>query len=129
MSFIQKIQIALAKRHAQRVSFKSELNQIYHSNDVPKNKITISSSKLFLGFVLVDFLAIQIFSMWYMYTYPEYSDFGSFIGIAVGIIGQVGVILGYFKKSSVENTVGGIVYDAAMQQLNNNASDDEDCVG
>ena len=129
MSILSQIQLSFAKRHAQRVSYRKQLSQIYHSNDEPKNKTLISSSKLFLGFVLVDFLVIQIFSMWYMYTYPEYSDFGSFIGIAVGIIGQVGVILGYFKKSSVENTVGGIVYDTAMQQLNNNASDDEDCVG
>ena len=112
-----------AEQHAKLVKQRQELKELYHSNDLEKKKP--SSSKLFLGFVLGDFLLIQFFCMYFMYAYPEYSDLGSFIGIAVAIIGQVGVILGYFKKSTAENTVGGIVYETTIQ----NQTADEDAVG
>lgn len=114
----------IAEHHAETMRCLKEIKNIYHSNDSDKKKI--SSSKLFLGFVLGDFLLIQFFCMYFMYAYPEYSDLGSFIGIAVAIVGQVGVVLGYFKKSTAENTVGGIVYDSAIQQTD---SDTNESVG
>lgn len=109
-----EFKLKLAYRHSESVRKRREIIALYHSND--KDKKHISSSKLFLGFALGDFLIVQFFCMWFMYAYPEYSDLGSLIGIAVAILGQVGVVLGYFKKSTAENTVGGIVYDSAMQQ-------------
>ncbi len=117
---IYRFKLWRAKSHAQNVKQRQKLSSIYHSNDIDKKKI--SSSKLFLGFILGDFLLIQIFCMFFMFKYPEYSDIGSFIGIAIAVLGQVGAVLGYFKKSTTENTVGGIIYETAIQQMNTDES-------
>ena len=118
LSFLFKQELKLAQFHADRMKMKQELASIRHANDPEKKKI--ANSKIVLWFVLGDFLCVQLFCMWFMKTYPEYGDLGAFIALA--ILGQVGTILGYYKKSSTENTVGGIVYDSAMIQLN--SSDD-----
>lgn len=44
----------------------------------------------------------------------------STLGILVtDIAGQIIVYLGYLKKSTAENSSGGIVYETTMAQLNN----------
>lgn len=119
-------QLRKAQEHANKMRIKREIESIYHAYDKPKKKI--SSGKIFLGLVLGDFLLIQLFCMWFMYKYPEYGDLGALIGIAIAILGQLGALIGYFKKSTAENTVGGIVYDSALQR-NNDDSFDEEAVG
>ena len=114
LSFIYKIRFWLAINHARKIKLKLKLAEIRHANDPVKKPI--SSSKLLLWFIMVDFLTIQVFCMWFMVKYPDYADIGSLIGIALAIIGQVGALLGYYKKSTAENTSGGIVHDAALQQ-------------
>lgn len=116
-----------ARKHAEKVRFKQEIKAIYHQYDMPKKKKT--SSKVFLGLILGDFLMIEIFCMWFMATYPEYGDIGAFIGIAVAMIGQVGAVIGYFRKSTAENTVGGIVYDSAMKEYDSITADNSQAVG
>ncbi len=113
--FINNLQ--RAKKHASSVKRKQEILKVYHSNDEPKKKIP--TSKIVLGFSMIDFYVIQTFCMWYMVKYPEYSDFSSLIGIAAAILGQLGAIISYYRKSTAENTSGGIVYDSVLQQTNN----------
>lgn len=108
------VKLSRAEQHAEAVRRKNEIKQVFHSNDIPKKKIP--TSKIGLGFVIMDFLAIQVFCMWYMVAYPENSDLGAFIGIAIAILGQVRALVSYNKKSTAENSVGGIVYESTLHQ-------------
>lgn len=113
------VQMKKARRHAEKVKQRQELSALYHANDKKREKIP--TSKLALGFAMIDFVVIQAFCMWYMYAYPEYGDLGAFIGIAVAILGQVGALISYYKKSTAENSEGGIVFETTMNQINDDS--------
>ncbi len=115
-----RLRLKRAQLHAELIKQRQEISSIYHSNDKPKDKIAFG--KLLLSFVLIDFALIELFCMFFMVKYPEYSDMGSFIGIAIAIIGQVRALVSYNKKATAENTVGGIVYDSVI-------NDNEESVG
>ncbi len=45
-------------------------------------------------------------------------DFTPLVGLISAIAGQVVIVLGYFVKSSKENSAGGITYQAMMNEFN-----------
>lgn len=93
----------------------------------PKLKLPSTSKLILLGAVLLC-LQIVIFCEQMMITYGDTSAMYVLIGIPATLIP---VIWGYYSKSRAENTVGGITYDMAMLQAQNeNAnSQDEDMSG
>lgn len=81
-----------------------------------KTKLRLpSTSKLILIGAVLLCLEIVIFCEYTMIKLGDTSAMYVLIGIPATLIP---VIWGYYSKSKAENTVGGIVYDTAMMQLN-----------
>lgn len=104
-----------AQKHAERVQKLAELREIWHSSDPKKKKLEFS--KIALIFVFIDCLIIQFYSMWLMATLQDASSLSSLIGIIMPIAGEVGSVISYNKKSSVENSANGIVYESYMASI------------
>ena len=82
--------------------------------NVPKLKLPSTSKLILIGAVLLC-LQIVIFCEYAMITLGDTSAMYVLIGIPATLIP---IIWGYYSKSKAENTVGGIVYDMAMMQMN-----------
>lgn len=104
-----------AQKHAEKVKEKQEIRKIWHSNDTRKRPLAFS--KVAFIFIFLDCLLIQFFSMLFMWTYPEASDIGALIGIAIALLGEVGTCASYYRKSAIENSTNGIVYEATMASI------------
>ncbi len=90
----------------------------------PKFKLP-STSKLVVLVVFLLCIEVIIFCEYAMLVLGDGSAMYALIG-AVGTL--ISTVLGYFKKSTVENSSGGIVYETAMAQLNN-STDESNAVG
>lgn len=110
-----KRELAKARYHAEQVRRKQEIKAIKHKNDKPKKKMEFSKKAFIL--VFLDCLLIQLFSMWIMVYLADASNLSSLIGIAVALIGEVGAVFSYNRKSSAENTAGGIIYESYMNSI------------
>lgn len=93
----------------------------------PKFKLP-STSKLVLLVVILMCLEIIVFCQYAMLEFGDTSALYTLIGIPAVL---VPTIWGYYSKSKAENTVGGITYDMAMLEVNQNSSYEEstDAVG
>lgn len=76
-----------------------------------------SVSKTVLFSMILLCAQIVFFSEYAMLKLGDMSALYALIGIPLAI---TPTIWAYYSKSKAENTVGGIVYDSAIQQLNNN---------
>ena len=85
-----------------------------------------STSKIVLLVVFIMCIEILIFAEIMMNKYGDLSAMYALIGVPVSL---VPIVLGYFKKSRIENSASGITYEMAMlekqQELNNVVNDDE----
>lgn len=85
-----------------------------------KTKIKLpSTSKMILLVAFLLCLEIIAFCEYMMIRTGDLSSLYAMIGIASALIP---LCLGYFFKSKAENTVGGITYDMAMLEANQNMS-------
>lgn len=93
----------------------------------PKFKLP-STSKLILLVAFLLCLEIIIFCEYMMVKTGDLSSLYAMIGIASALIP---LCLGYYFKSKAENTAGGITYDMAMMEANQNLNYEEstDAVG
>lgn len=108
--------IQLKNLHKERLqNLKNEKNKLKSKR---KFKLPSTSKLILLGAVVLC-LQIVIFCEYVMLTLQDTSAMYVLIGIPASLIP---VILGYFYKSKAENTVGGIVYDSAMSQLNHDCT-------
>ena len=82
-----------------------------------------STSKLVLFIVFLMCIEILVFSQWAMIKLGDISAMYTLIGVPAAL---VPITLGYYWKSKNENTTGGIVYDMAMAERNQNKSNDTD---
>ena len=110
-----------AQKHADKIKEIEEIKRIWHSSDPVKKKIAFS--KIALIFVFVDCLIIQFYSMWLMAALRDASSLSALIGIIMPIFGEVGSIISYNKKSSIENSANGIVYETCMKTLKDEPDD------
>ena len=87
-----------------------------------------STSKLILLVAFLLCLEIIIFCEYMMIKTGDLSSLYSMIGVASALIP---LCLGYYFKSKAENTTGGITYDMAMLEANQNLNYEEstDAVG
>lgn len=102
-------------------ALKAERKKYQHKLKLP------STSKLILLGIILLCVEIVIFCEYVMLKLQDTSSMYVLIGIPTSLIP---VVLGYYFKSKAENTSGGIVYDMAMSQLDNqpeeNNSEDSD---
>lgn len=87
----------------------------------PKIKLP-STSKLVLLVVILLCLEIVFFCQYVMIEFGDTSALYTLIGIPVTL---VPTIWGYYSKSKAENTAGGIVFEQAMMQLNQENSNED----
>ncbi len=90
-------------------------------------KLPTTSKLLLIGAVLIC-LEIIIFCEYIMVKLQDTSSLYVLIGIPASL---VPIILGYFYKSKNENTQGGIVYETAMRQMQDEeteAVDMDECI-
>lgn len=74
-----------------------------------------TTSKLLLASAFLISIEILIFCEIAYLFYPDPGILATLIGVPVTI---VPIALGYLRKSTAENTAGGIVYDSAMANYN-----------
>lgn len=77
-----------------------------------------TTSKLLLAAAFLISIEILIFCEAVYFLYPDPGILITLIGVPVTI---VPIALGYLRKSTAENTVGGIVYDSAMADYNSSS--------
>lgn len=87
-----------------------------------------STSKLILLVAFLLCLEIIIFCEYMMVKTGDLSSLYAMIGVASALIP---LCLGYYFKSKAENTAGGVTYDMAMLEANQNLNYEEstDAVG
>lgn len=91
--------------------------KIRAEEDKYKHKLSLpSTSKLMAVYLFVVFNAVLIYAMVAMWTFGDLNYLGVLI---TDIAGQVLTYFIYAKKSTAENTQGGLVYDSAMERLKN----------
>ena len=108
-----------AKRHADHVKQRQIVYDVRHKNDTERKKPQVSKIGLWLLFL--DAFCIQIFCMWLIAKYASEMNIGTLIGSLVGLLGTVFVqamSYGFYaKKSTAENTAGGIVFENMMHDF------------
>lgn len=123
-----------AKRNLELRKISSDIRKL---NNEYKHKASVPTAKLFAVFLFVNFTIVEVYSMWAMIYLRDLSSLSTLI---TTVIGQVITYWIYSRKSTVENSCGGITYDLAMQNLQNqlinnqvnttkSCYDDEDAVG
>ena len=115
------------------VKFEKRLNSIKEKNKKIKQKQRLekekfkykqkrkplSASKLVLLGAVILCVQITLFCEFMMWKTMDLSSMYVLIGIVPSLSG---VILGYYLKSKSENTVGGIIFETAMEELRRHGS-------
>ena len=87
----------------------------------PKCKLPSTSKLVLFGSILLC-LEIVIFCEYMMLSYGDTSSILALVGLPATL---APVILGYYSKAKSENTAGGITYDMAMLNVNQNDEEAE----
>ena len=125
----------MAQRYMSEREFNKKLREIQKENESlrrinkleeersrlrkPKKKLSASKIALLIMFLVV--FEIVIFTEWLMFKTQDLSALYVLIGIPATMIVP---LWKYYSKSEAENTRGGIVYDAAMKQMEPSPIDD-----
>lgn len=87
----------------------------------------IPTSKLLILFLFINCTVIEIFTGWAMVKMLSIAlitglsiDFTPLVALIGAVVGEVFGYAIYSLKSAKENSVGGIVYDSALRELENN---------
>ena len=107
--------------HANKVKLRQELNELKHSNDAPREKL--SFSKMAFIFMIANCVMIEIYALVAMFYFGDLSSLSTLIA---AVIGECVTTLAYFIKAGHENTAGGIVYESAMKKLEHELKEDSD---
>ena len=104
--------IEKAMKYAEKVKLKRELNELKHSNDKPKEKL--SFSKVAFIFMIGNCIVIEIYALIAMFFFGDLSSLSTLIA---AVVGECLSFLAFEIKSLKENTAGGIVFESAMKKL------------
>ena len=113
----------LRLKHAHNFADKRRFKRALYKIKYGKEKEKFSTTKLVLAFLIFNMVVIEGYSL---YAMLMLGDLDALPVLITAIVGECIAILGYMVKSSIENKQGGIVYEAAMKELENK---DNDCVG
>lgn len=89
------------------------------SNKVKKPFPKISTSKLVLWAMVILVFSITI---WFMYESHRLGDLTQSYALLGIVASLIPVMWGYFSKSKAENTAGGIIYETAINNMQNNSN-------
>ena len=118
-------QLAKALEHAEKVKLKQELNELRHSNDKPKEKL--SFSKMAFIFMIANCVVIEIYALVAMFFFGDLSSLSALIA---AVVGECICTIGYFVKAGRENVANGIIYETTMKKLEHELNNDtDDAVG
>ena len=115
----KKIQIERHKN--QQAKMRQNIRNIRSKRKKP-HKLNLSYSKFVLLGMIMCF-QIVLFCEYAIITLADASAMYALIGIPVAL---APIIWGYYSKSKAENTSGGIVYDMAMRNVEDNSEEDSD---
>ena len=101
-----------AKEKNEEFKQKQKLEKIKYK--YKQKRKPLSTSKLVLLGAVVLCIQITLFCEYMMWKTTDLSSMYVLIGIVPSLSG---VILGYYLKSKSENTVGGIIFETAMEEL------------
>lgn len=94
----------------------------------------LTTSKLLILFLFINCTLIELFTGWVTikmfalaFATGAMMDFTPLVTLIGAVVGEVIGFAVYALKSMKENTCGGIIYDSALKNINNNT--DEESVG
>ena len=108
-------------KYAYRIADKKKFKRLLYKIKYGKEKEKISTTKIVLAFLIFNMVVIEIYSL---YAMLALGNLDALPVLITAIVGECVSILGYMVKSSIENKKGGIIFETAMKQL-----EDEDIVG
>lgn len=85
-----------------------------------------STSKIVLIVAALLCVEILIFCQWMIVKTGDTNSLYAMVGV---IMSLASVVLGYFVKSTKQNTVGGITYETAMANMKQDEVSSEEAVG
>ncbi len=98
-----------------------------------KDKSKLTTTKLLILFLFINCTIIELFTGWATIQSIQLAlqtglapDFTPLVTLIGAVVGEVIGFAVYAAKSVKENTIGGIIYDSA---LNNNNNNDDESVG
>lgn len=110
-----KIKLRRIESHNEQILMRRTLREKKFET-LPKFKLP-TVSKLILILMVIAYFAIIIFACYEMHVLRDVSSLYALIGISASMSA---VIWGYYSKSKIENSAGGIVYDMAMANMESN---------
>ena len=116
----KKIQIERHKN--QQAKMRQNIRNIRNKRKKP-HKLNLSYSKFVLLGMIIMCFQIVLFCEYAIITLADASAMYALIGIPVAL---APIIWGYYSKSKAENTSGGIVYDMAMRNVEDNSACDSE---
>lgn len=94
-----------------------------------KDKSKLTTTKLLILFLFINCTIIELFTGWATIQSIQLTiqtglapDFTPLVTLIGAVVGEVTGFAVYAAKSTKENTAGGIVYDCALNNNNNNES-------
>lgn len=94
-----------------------------------KDKSKLTTTKLLILFLFINCTIIELFTGWATIQSIQLTiqtglapDFTPLVTLIGAVVGEVIGFAVYAAKSTKENTAGGIVYDCALNNNNNNES-------
>lgn len=106
-----------AKEKNEEFKQKQKLEKIKYK--YRQKRKPLSASKMVLLGAVILCVQITVFCEYMMWRTMDLSSMYVLIGIVPSLSG---VILGYYLKSKSENTVGGIIFETAMEELRQSGS-------
>ena len=125
----RKLLSSKTKRLNSYIGYYKKKKQYEELKEEYKSKKKIPTSKLVLAVLLTSFFAIQIFTGWATIQAMELAkitgvmDWTPLVTLISSMVGSVISVLGYYAKSTKENTTGGIIYETAMIEYQTNDYD------
>ena len=121
-NLIKLLRLKHAHSKAEERKFKQQLYKIKYGKDKEK----VSTTKIVLAFLILNMVAIEVYSL---YAMLALGDLNALPVLITAIVGECISILGYMVKSSIENKSGGIIFETAMKQLNIEDKNNEEIAG
>lgn len=113
-----------AERKAEIRRLKKQIDEIDILSRKKRKKI--SASKLYM--ILMLAIAIEIVFFIEFVTIHTGDTSCLYVLASIPVTTLVPSLMSYFKKSRIENSSGGIVYDMAMNQTEDNTQDNEEVI-
>lgn len=113
-----------AERKAEIRRLQSQIKKIDISSKPKKKKV--AASKLYMIFMLA--IAVEIVFFIEFVTIHTGDTSCLYVLASIPVTTLVPSLMSYFKKSRIENSSGGIVYDMAMNQTEDNTQDNNEVI-